>query len=147
MVERWDVAMNYIPEETKRAIRKELGEETAEDKQQDALDSFVTRMLDEKDHTTEDYGWLSPHGKFYGVEWGEHENWANNFLEEKGLENNDGGDTLIKGGWVLLHNPAQGIAFPTRNIARAYTKAQKEFLHDYYMERNCKKEANEVWEE
>lgn len=52
MVERWDVAMSYIPEETKRAIRKELGEETTEDKQRDALDSFMHRMMDEKDHTT-----------------------------------------------------------------------------------------------
>ena len=147
MVERWDVAMSYIPEETKRAIRKELGEETTEDKQRDALDSFMHRMMDEKDHTTADYGWLSPHGKFYGVEWGEHEDWANNFLKEKGLESDAGGDTLIKGGWVLLHNPAQGIAFPTRSTARTYTKAQKEFLYDYYMERGCKKEANEVWEE
>lgn len=147
MVERWDVAMSYIPEETKRAIRKELGEETTEDKQRDALDSFMHRMMDEKGHTTADYGWLSPHGKFYGVEWGEHEDWANNFLKEKGLESDAGGDTLIKGGWVLLHNPAQGIAFPTRSTARTYTKAQKEFLYDYYMERGCKKEANEVREE
>lgn len=54
---------------------------------------------------------------------------------------------MIKGGWVLLHNPAHGIAFPTRSATRSYTKAQKEFLYDYYMERDCKKEANEVWEE
>ena len=26
-------------------------------------------------------------------------------------------------------------------------KAQKEFLYDYYTERDCKKEANEVWKE
>ena len=44
MIERWDVAMDHISESTQRAIRKELGEETAEDRQQDALDSFMARI-------------------------------------------------------------------------------------------------------
>lgn len=56
MIERWDVAMDHISESTQREIRKELGEETAEDRQQDALDSFMARMMDKEDHTTEDYG-------------------------------------------------------------------------------------------
>ena len=50
-------------------------------------------------------------------------------------------------GWVLLHNPSQGIAFATGSLVRDMTKAQKEFLYDYYTERDCKKEANEVWKE
>ena len=41
MIERWDVAMDHISESTQREIRKELGEETAEDRQQDALDSLM----------------------------------------------------------------------------------------------------------
>ena len=56
-------------------------------------------------------------------------------------------DYLVRRGWVLLHNPQQGIAIPTRDITREYTKAQKEFLYDYYMERDCKKEANAIWKE
>lgn len=55
MIERWDVAMDHISESTQREIRKELGEETAEDRQQDALDSLMERMMDEENHTTEDY--------------------------------------------------------------------------------------------
>ena len=90
MIERWDVAMDHISESTQREIRKELGEETAEDRQQDSLDER---------------------------------------------------------GWVLLHNPSRGIAFPTKNPVKEYTKAQKEFLYDYYMERDCKKEANAIWQE
>lgn len=39
MIERWDVAMDHISESAQREIRKKLGEETAEDRQQDALDS------------------------------------------------------------------------------------------------------------
>lgn len=57
------------------------------------------------------------------------------------------GDWLVERGWVLLHNPSQGIAFPTKNPVKEYTKAQKEFLYDYYMERDCKKEANAIWQE
>lgn len=56
-------------------------------------------------------------------------------------------DYLVRRGWVLLHNPQQGIAIPTRDITREYTKAQKEFLYDYYMERDCKEEANAIWQD
>lgn len=45
----------------------------------------------------------------------------------------------VERGWVLLHNPSRGIAFPTKNPVKEYTKAQREFLYDYYMERDCKK--------
>lgn len=48
---------------------------------------------------------------------------------------------------IVADNPSQGIAIPTRDFSREYTKAQKEFLYDYYMERNCKKEANAIWQE
>ena len=163
MIERWDVAMDHISESTQREIRKELGEETAEDRQQDALDSLMARMMDEENHTTEDYGWLEPDGTFHGAEWGEHQEWAQNYMNEKLPEEamdrdidlqtkcNVGligaGDWLVERGWVLLHNPSQGIAFPTKNPVKEYTKAQKEFLYDYYMERDCKKEANAIWKE
>lgn len=50
-------------------------------------------------------------------------------------------------GWILLHSPSQGIAVPTRNPLKRYTKAQQEFLYDYYMERGKEKEANAVYEE
>lgn len=46
-----------------------------------------------------------------------------------------------------LHSPSQGIAQPTKNPVKRYTKKQQEFLYDYYMERGKKREANEVYEE
>lgn len=98
-----------------------------------------------------------------GVEWGAHQDWAQNYMNEKFPEEAmDGdidlqtkcnvgligaGDWLVERGWVLLHNPSQGIAYPTKNSVREYTKAQKEFLYDYYMERGCKEEANAIWKE
>ena len=137
-----------------REVRKELGEETAEDRQQTTLDSFIKRMTDEEKHTTEDYGWLEPNGTFHAVEWGRHEGWASDYMREHMSEEewlNDmtsrAGDYLTDRGWVLLHNPSQGIAIPTKNPLKSYTKAQKEFLYDYYMERDCEKEANAIWKE
>ena len=142
--------------------------ETYEPGEQDALDSFMARMMDEEEHTTEDYGWLEPNGTFHAVEWGDHQEWANDYLDKNltqeerfaamveinasGMVKNypdviGAADYLVRRGWVLLHNPQQGIAIPTRDITREYTKAQKEFLYDYYMERDCKEEANAIWQD
>lgn len=89
MDERWDIAMEYVPEGIKREIRKALGEETAEDRQQEALSSYVKRMTD----------------------------------------------------------PSMGIAFATRDDTKRYTKPQKEFLYNFYIERDCHDEANAIWRE
>lgn len=99
---------------------------------------------------------------------GKHQEWANDYLDKNltqeerfaaMVEINASGmvksspdvigaaDYLVRRGWVLLHNPQQGIAIPTRDITREYTKAQKEFLYDYYMERDCKEEANAIWQD
>ena len=86
------------------------------------------------------------------MEWGEHQKWAYEYLKRSSTEEKmpvlyEAGDVLTKKGWVLLHNPAQGVAMATINPRRDYPKAQKEFLFSYYMERNCEKEANEIWRE
>jgi hypothetical protein len=54
---------------------------------------------------------------------------------------------LVDRGWVLLHSPGQGIAQPTRNPVKRYTKAQQEFLYGYYMERGKGNDANAVYKE
>lgn len=152
MIERYTVAMEYMPSYLQRDVRRELGEETAEDLQSKMLDSYVKRMTDEVEHTTEDYGWLEPDGTFHAVEWGEHQEWASDYMQEHMSEEewlddttDRAGDYLTEKGWVLLHNPSQGIAEPTMHQMKSYTKAQKEFLYDYYMERDCQKQANDIW--
>lgn len=149
--ERFNVTMGHLSEDEQRAVRKELGEETNEDREQARLDSFITRMMDEKEHTTGDFGWLEPNGTFHEVEWGEHQDWANKYVEENYPDQSaiifDAGGWLTDRGWVLLHNPSQGVAFTTGSLVRDMTKAQKEFLYDYYMERNRENEANAIWEE
>lgn len=122
------------------------------------LESFMKRMKDEDKHTTEDYGWLEPNGTFHSVEWGEHAKWADEWLRQNLSEEEyekteekfwlgNSGDALVERGWILLHNPSQGIAYPTEKEGGRRTKEQKEFLYDYYMERKCYSEANEIWKE
>lgn len=116
------------------------------------LDSFVKRQMS---NTKDDYGWLEPSGVFHPVEWGDHQEWANlwmlkNLSEDEYLEYDNAslaGDYLTGKGWILLHNPSQGIAFVTRSEECRLTKAQKEFLYKYYIDRDCEKEANEIFEE
>lgn len=166
MREWYLVAMEHLTERQQREVMKETGQEIPDDYGlSDALQSFIDRMTDEKEHSTEDYGWLEPDGTFHEVEWAEHQNFAEEFIREHMTEEDwiaagihrpgqfmsdslyTFGDYLIERGWVLLHNPSQGIAFPTKKPERRYTKAQKEFLYDYYMERGRELEANEIWEE
>jgi len=149
--EQFYVAMEHLTESEQREVRRELGMETREDREQQQIDNFLKRMMDVKEHTTTDYGWLEPDGTFHGVEWGEHQCWADRYVEENFPEQYEeileAGDWLVDRGWVLLHNPSQGVAFATGSLVRDMTKAQKEFLYDYYTERDCKREANEIWEE
>ena len=155
---RWNVAMKMIPRYLKKRIADELDEEITDPQPvvSRELDSYMKRMLDTEEHTTKDYGWLEPSGKFHAVKWGDHQKWAYEYLESK-VKNDEeysklprlyeAGDSLIKEGWILLHNPSQGIAIATKDSSKDYTKAQKEFLFDYYIERNCEKEANDIWKE
>lgn len=167
-MEWYEVAMEYVPESLKNEVRRETGQPIESRYGSDMLAGFMERMLDEEKHSTEDYGWLAPDGTFYEVEWGNHQEWANNYLKEhlseeeqkaalieinasgmakSGTDIMGAADYLVRRGWVLLHNPSQGIDVPTRNPLKRYTKAQQEFLYDYYMERGKEKEANAVYEE
>ena len=85
------------------------------------LDSFMERIHQD---LPDDYGWLHPNGTFYPVDFGEH-------------EDHSYGDFLVyRKNFCLLDNPAQGLARVTCNPAKNRTKAQKEFLFDYYTKRN-----------
>lgn len=155
------VAMEYVSEYKRNEVLRQTGQPVESRFGISMLDSFMERMMDEEEHTTEDYGWLEPNGTFHEVEWGQHQEWATDYVKENFLEeyeeismqSNTGtgligeGDWLVERGWVLLHSPSQGIAQPTRNPIKRYTKAQQDFLYDYYQERNREEEANKVYEE
>lgn len=131
------------------------------------LQSFLEqnrREIDENIDTSEDYGWLEPDGTYHPVEWACHADWAEEYLQEHypRRDNPDlhiekdkegkikriyhAGDVLVfKLGWVLIDSPSQGLGHHTYNPAKGMTKAQKEFLFDYYTERGRSKEANALY--
>lgn len=154
------IACNYMSSWDRREAQQQYREETGEklfvnmeeERRSAILDSAIKRM---KSETDDDYGWLEPNGSFHPVEFGMHEKWANDhvmecFSDEYKKKRADRyisyGDFLANRGWVLLHNPCQGIAIPITAQGKRYTKAQKEFLYQYFINRNCEKEANEIWE-
>ncbi|MBO5435057.1 hypothetical protein J6A31_04470 [bacterium] len=127
-----------------------------------AVDSYIKARMSSRD---DDYGWLSPTGEFYPGEWGTHEAWAIDYLDENKpfadnaelywLTNDDGtkthicgGDVLIhKLGWCLIDNPYQGEGNPRYDKTKGLTKAQKEFLYDYFIERNRHDDANSLYDD
>ncbi len=119
-------------------------------KNDEEVESYLKRMADTQSHSTEDYGWLSPEGKFFDAPFGHHNEWARKYLEKNDPEfdeiySDKCKDKLIELHWVLLDSPYGGIATPKFGHF-GMTKAQKEFLYDYYMERNLVDEANKIWD-
>jgi len=130
------------------------------------------------------YGWLDPEGKFYEVEFGEHQAWPYICICDK-AESRDGtlrrrvrdsetvdlshyynelleyfekenhrltidsacADFLVHKGWVLLHNPSMGIPVLDNYTIQGLTKAQREFMFDYYMAIDEEKKANELYKD
>lgn len=102
----------------------------------------------------EDFGWLSPNGTFYSVEFGKHQTWASQYLLNEyrngNIElkcNQDPGDKLCEMGFILLHNP-HGYNFSiTRDYKKRITNRQKEFLIDYFEKRNMNQWLEKLYQE
>lgn len=128
------------------------------------LESFLEQKRREKEYDTdEDYGWLAPDGTYYPVAWSGHEAWASEYLEKHYpyKENADlywmtsldgqkqhicGGDVLIHSlHWVLIDNPYQGKGNPHYDERWGLTNAQRDFLYDYFIERDRHDEANQLY--
>jgi hypothetical protein len=97
---------------------------------------------------TGDFGWLRPDGKFFEVEWGKHESWAIEYVEKHYRNKNIcyAGDFLKEHNWLLFHSPGGGSdANMSDDDIQSATKRQKEFLYDYFLQRNRQREANIIW--
>ena len=122
------------------------------------LDSFMAQQHIEAKHK-DNYGWLEPDGTFHPVPWCDHQEFASEVIRERGwwdeFDRWDdetsiycNGDFLTRvKGWVLLHNPGRGVAFVTRDEGKRLTKAQREFLFNYYFDRGEKAKAAEFLED
>lgn len=121
---------------------------------QTPLEQYIERMTDDEAEEREPYGFISPDGEFHRVDWGEHGEWAQEYIEESGLlvdaENSRysySTDYLIhEKGWLLMHNPSRGKPKLTAGD-KPMTKAQREALYDYYIKAGRKDDANELYAE
>lgn len=118
-----------------------------------------------KEFWPDEYGWLDPNGRFYPVAWAHHQEWAQEYIEKNysheefyrfmsRLDRTNAhatgcaGDFLVfSKDWILLHSPHQGLAQMTHSEMRPFTKAQKEFLYDYFLLRDRPKDANDLYRE
>ena len=148
----------YFKNEPKPKVKIEDDEEFEDDENENPTSKMVSdiKALDKrikKIITKNDYGWLSPEGKFTPVEWGSHDAWAREYIE-KHFKNVDvwkpffyAGDYLTKQGWLLLHNPHLGAVELSFDEINSASKKQKEFLYDYFTAREMTVEARQVWKD
>lgn len=133
--------------------------DAAQSDKADIPPSPVEDMLDRlRSGSEDDYGWLFPDGTFYPVDFGEHTKWAIDYLTEHDPEYQQkvltgetrfdlATDTLEKQfKAVLLHNPQWGVARISDETANRLTKAQREWLFDYYTKRNQPTLANKLYQ-
>ena len=139
-------AMNF-------GMRQWRKDKRGRNKKMDALKYWLEKRIKVTKKFKEEYGWLSPEGKFY-PSWSSHESWANEYVQEYYVEefriwakskvfNIGSGDFLISKGWVLLHDPANRGVFYYIEL-RDLTKKQKEFLYDYCIKHDLKREAESI---
>lgn len=117
------------------------------------LSSYIRRMTFDTD---DDYGWLAPDGTFYPVEWGEHNNWAYDWLCEHepdgwdpdNIHAEDNAGYFMKKNmhFLLLHNPSYGQVVLDKDDLIHITNAQRNFMFDYYEKRGQIREINALYE-
>lgn len=114
------------------------------------LPAFIASAMPEK--SEQPYGWLSPQGEFIPSEWGCHEESAGDIVEKRGWEDEfdhkkyDGrmGDFLCaEKGYVLIHNPGLDAEKYVVTSKKPFTKAQREFLYQYFIEIGQTQQANQ----
>lgn len=122
-----------------------------------AIIDIKEEEIEYTEKTETEYGWLSPDGRFYNVEFGNHQAWASEYLlhlyrenkisyaEATIKANQNAGDILTDMGWILIHNPSKTLIKVTRNESKTITKSQKEFLYNFYIEHGEVEKANELY--
>lgn len=100
--------------------------------------------------STASYGWLAPNGTFYDAPFSCHQSWAEQYVAEHpdiffpAKEGCDAADLLSEHGWVLIHNPDMTVPRVTVPMSGRVTKAQRNFLYDYFAALGRWDDANEA---
>lgn len=162
--QRWCFVCEQFSDVKRRQLNKEYYEEFGkyifQPKEFDALNTKLDEFLDRmtSPDNPEEYGWLAPDGTFYPVDWAKHSKWAADWLkkyypmdknpdlywfEDRPIYADEVLTTKLH--WVLLHDPYQGKAQLSKDPLTRLTKAQQEFLYDYFTKRGRKKDADGIY--
>lgn len=98
------------------------------------MNKFICENKDNEEPECMGYGFLSPKGEFYKEEFGQHTDLAIRlFKKYYNIDNvfSSATDDLCSKGWVLIHAP-NGYHIGV-DYFKPLTKAQREFLYNYFM--------------
>ena len=108
---------------------------------------YYTDIVTTKFCTEPKLGWLFPTGEFFETSWGEHEEWAGEYILRHGLDRDqaifeeEGGEKYSKyylihrRNFILLDNPSMdGHVNIVLQRSRFMTNAQEKFLTDFLIE-------------
>lgn len=129
-----------------------LNDIVLKDKVKNFIESKQSRLTEEKEDKdiVEDYGWLSPAGEFFACGWGEHTQGAFEIIDRKysnEFSYEDARDFLVNKGWILIDNPTRSYIEVTTGKNKRITKAQREFLFDYFTNLQMHNRAKEFLED
>lgn len=135
--------------ETERNNKKLMEEKERQLKQNQIDKERLAKAKEAKENYTlnEDWGFITPSGNFIGADWGLHEDlaweildknkWGKSYWEWREKENNStlARDYLIaEKGYCLIHSPSQSGYNVT--YIKPLTKHQRDYLFDYFAQRN-----------
>lgn len=119
---------------------------------------YHTDIITTKYYTETKTGWLSPTGEFIELTWGEHEEWAGEYILRHGLGKDqaifkeEGGENYSKDylihrrNFILLDNPSlDGHVNIVLQRSRFMTNAQEKFLVDFLLEIGDNETMNELF--
>lgn len=149
--EKLECLENTLPSDAKTAIREtldEFGLDSLFHQENSEPITFMGQQLDVQDtlehmktaDNKSDYGWLSPTGEFFPGEFGAHVadamNLAKKFYPSEYNETSTRADDILyRHNWILMHNPMYGTAIPNHAPEARITKKQKDFVYQYYIDR------------
>ncbi|MBD5585760.1 MAG: hypothetical protein HDQ88_11815 [Clostridia bacterium] len=141
-----DKIMEFVPENYLKAINTAMGEKIFPVNEASELVERLHTFMES------DFGWLSPDGTWYPVDYADHENWAREYLLKKNVltrseldELYSSADYLVdKLNFCLVHSPS--MSDPKVECKRLTSK-QKEFLYDYFLKLGMHDRANRIYTE
>ena len=118
------------------------------------LADFVKFTRQQKHESEIPYGWLEPDGTFHKALWGDHHEWAceyvmKNYHDELPAEYETDMPQFLreKKHWILVHSPSQSVPDFELCPGQTLTKHQRDWLYDMYNDIGFPEKADALFKE